>query len=76
VGIDEEHRGFGVVGVDGEVTRHDLVGHECKLQVNLPPFAAKRIKVAAVCGLADQIPERSGTPEGVPRTAAIKRVQT
>lgn len=30
-------------------------------------------KVAAVCGLADQIPERSGTPAGVPRTATITR---
>jgi hypothetical protein len=28
VGIDEEHRGFGVVGVDGEIARHYLVGHK------------------------------------------------
>ncbi|RON36219.1 hypothetical protein BK664_19935 [Pseudomonas brassicacearum] len=34
VSVDEEHRGFGVVGVDGEVTRHDLVGHWCNSRLS------------------------------------------
>ncbi len=40
------------------------------LSWELPPFAAKRMLVAAVRGLADRTRE-SGTPEDVPRTAAI-----
>lgn len=54
------------IGLKGMVLDHRVA----LLSWELPPFAAKRMWVAAVRGLADRTRE-SGTPEDVPRTAAI-----
>lgn len=71
--IDEEHRGFGVVGVDGEVAGDYLIGHGVT-PIEQPPFAAKRRRWRLCAGWPTG-QTTSGTPEGVPRTAAIKRIQ-
>ena len=52
--VDVEHRGIGVVGVDGEVTGHDLVEHRDNSRLSFHRSRPSECKVAAVCGLADR----------------------
>jgi hypothetical protein len=54
VGVDEEYRILGVVGVDGEVTGHDLVEHMYNSRLSYHRSRPSESKVAAVCGLADR----------------------
>ncbi|MCY1312634.1 hypothetical protein D9M70_630720 [compost metagenome] len=55
VGVDEEHRCFGVVGVDREVTRHDLE-HDVTPVIGATTTRGQT-RVAAIRGLADRVQE-------------------